>query len=203
MSFILEALRRSEQERRHLEDQGNASPLPLISRPRRRLPWLLLAALISINLITLAWLLLPRQPAAPPAMGETQTEATAAPLDRQLTPRGSSLAELAGEPPPPRQRASAGQAAPVPAQPPLQQGPSTEPAPPWLAELSASFRSSLPSIHIGMYVHARQPQARFVMIDGRQYREGQDLAPGLQLLEITAHGVILNYQGQRFQMPLR
>jgi general secretion pathway protein B len=54
-----------------------------------------------------------------------------------------------------------------------------------------------------MHVYAAQPAARFVLIDGRRYREGQDIATDLRLERITADGVVLSYQGQPFRMALR
>lgn len=193
MSFILDALRRSEQERRHLAD--DSSPLLPPGNTHRR-PWLtwLLSAVVAVNFIALAWLLL-HQPA----------DQAPAPVAIATTPAASktlSLTEIAGRPAAlPQPVIASAEPPPLPPQPMPE--PPPEVALPWLFELSDNFRRSLPSIQIGMHVHARQPQSRFVMIDGRQYREGQELAPGLQLVEITAQGMVLNYQGQDFQMPLR
>lgn len=199
MSFILEALRRSEQERRHHQDNSTSLLLPLESGRRRRgLPWLL-AGLIGANLAALAWLLL-REPSALPQESSTAgAESLLLAAGQEQAPT-ASLAELVGRPVPLAQPPVAADAPPQPAP---AAPPPPEAAPPWLFELSESFRQSLPPIEVGMHVYASQPRARFVMLDGRQYREGQELAPGLRLLEITAQGLILSYQGQRFQMPLR
>jgi general secretion pathway protein B len=76
MSFILDALKKSETDR-----QRQASPALFevkVATPRRRFPmWAVgLAVLLGVNLLALAWVLL-RQPAAPAA--EPMAAATAAP----------------------------------------------------------------------------------------------------------------------------
>ncbi|NLO79541.1 MAG: general secretion pathway protein GspB [Xanthomonadaceae bacterium] len=193
MSFILEALRRSEKERRRLESDDGSPLLPPGEQPRRRwLPWLL-AGLLSLNLAALAWLLL-RQPTPDP----DPAPAVAAAPDTA----SARLADLAGQP-----AAPAAKPAPTTALPPAPLQPTVvaapEPEPPWLFELSEEFRQALPSFQVGMHVYARQPQARFVLVDERTVREGQEIAPGLQLLEITPRGLILGFRGQRFQVPLQ
>ena len=182
MSFILEALRRSEKERRRLESDDGSPLLPPGEQPRRRwLPWLL-AGLLSLNLAALAWLLL-RQPTPDP----DPAPAVAAAPDTASAPAAKPAPTTA--------------LPPAPLQPTVVAAP--EPEPPWLFELSEEFRQALPSFQVGMHVYARQPQARFVLVDERTVREGQEIAPGLQLLEITPRGLSLGFRGQRFQVPLQ
>jgi general secretion pathway protein B len=79
MSFILDALKKSETDR-----QRQSAPALFevkVAAPRRRFPlWAIgLAALLGINVVVLAWLLM-RQPAAPPAT------AAASPAQSNLPP---------------------------------------------------------------------------------------------------------------------
>lgn len=81
MSFILDALKKSESDR-----QRQASPALFevkVAAPRRRFPlWAVaLGALLVINVVVLSWVLLRRQDAPPPVT----TAATAAPLPSAAT----------------------------------------------------------------------------------------------------------------------
>jgi len=42
---------------------------------------------------------------------------------------------------------------------------------------------------------------RVVLIDGRRVREGDEISPGLRLLEIRRDGSVLELDGQRFLLP--
>jgi len=45
------------------------------------------------------------------------------------------------------------------------------------------------------------PAERFVFVNMRKYVEGQTLAEGPTLEEITTDGVVLNHRGTRFLLP--
>jgi general secretion pathway protein B len=156
---------------------------------RRWLPWAL-ALLVCLNAAALAWLLLRQTPAPPPA-------ATAVADPAPISQNAPALAELTGRPdtlaPPPV-------AAPQPIQPASPPPPRVEPDAPLLSSMSDSFRRALPELGINVHVYAEQPSARFVMIDGRSYREGQTVADGLILEHITRDGVILSHRGQYFRV---
>lgn len=90
MSFILDALKKSETDR-----QRQASPALFevkVAAPRRRLPvWAMaLAGLLAVNVAVLAWVLM-RQPAAPaatPATGPSASPAAAATATTTVTDPG-------------------------------------------------------------------------------------------------------------------
>lgn len=67
-------------------------------------------------------------------------------------------------------------------------------------ELPASVQQGLPDILIAGHIYSNNPSSRMVNINGKILREGQSIAGGLRLEDITEYGVVLNYQGYRFRM---
>ncbi|HEX5207450.1 MAG TPA: general secretion pathway protein GspB [Steroidobacteraceae bacterium] len=92
MSFILDALKKSESDRQR---QSGPSLFEVkVAPPRRRLPlWAVaIAVLLAINLIVIAWMLL-RHPAAPnPATAAESAPSAAAPVVARAAPSASPAA---------------------------------------------------------------------------------------------------------------
>jgi general secretion pathway protein B len=65
-------------------------------------------------------------------------------------------------------------------------------------ELTA--RGSLPALHLDLHVYAAQPQQRFIFVNSRKYREGETMAEGPQVEQITADGAVLSFRGNRFKL---
>ena len=59
-------------------------------------------------------------------------------------------------------------------------------------------RGALPELRLELHVWSSLPQERFVFVNGRRYREGDSLAEGPAVEEITRDGVVLNSGGNRF-----
>ena len=100
---------------------------------------------------------------------------------------------------PPRVASSAGLpllAAPLPAT-----APASAPRLPTLAELPETVRRELPVFTLGGSVYAEQASQRMVIINGQVMREGERLAPELLLQQIRLKSVLLDYRGQRFELP--
>lgn len=71
------------------------------------------------------------------------------------------------------------------------------------AELPAEIRRDLPNILIAFHQYSSAPADRRVMINNVVLRQGELIAPGLKLEQITADGVILSYMGYQFQRGVR
>lgn len=191
MSYILDALRRSEQERRRLRDPAGLTSPEVLQKPRRWLPWAVIL-LLGINMAALGWLLLRDTP------DPTPQEAVVTPVPAARP--APALAELAGRPESLRSTTET-----LPAKSATEPADSAATAnepdvPPLLSSLSDSFQRSLPAMDINVHVYAERPSSRFVLIGGRSHREGQLIADGLRLERITPDGLILSYQGQRFRI---
>lgn len=76
----------------------------------------------------------------------------------------------------------------------------TVPALPFFEELPASVQGDLPKLKCAGHTYSAIPQDRLIIINSSIKREGDPVAPGLRLEEITWEGVIFNFRGLRFQM---
>ena len=215
MSFILDALKKSESER-----QRQAGPALLemrIVRPARRLPiWaLVVGVLLIISVGVLAWLAW--RPAPAPATAMTQAAPAANAAMGSTAPVGAP--HVATRPTlAPSTLATPPAATPTLVQPPSQtvnaatdSNPAdTEPAvaPPagsaHEATGSANLRNyaelggSLPELRLDLHVYAANPAERYAFINMHKVREGDVTAEGVQVKEITRDGVVLDYHGTEF-----
>ena len=72
-----------------------------------------------------------------------------------------------------------------------------------MAELPVSIQQELPVMSITVHAHAAKPGDRLVGINNRLLREGDEVAPGLRLEQITGDGMILSYRGYNFRRGIR
>lgn len=70
---------------------------------------------------------------------------------------------------------------------------------PNLHELPLSLQRELPKMSFSMLIYSSKPADRMISINGRMMHEGQEIASGLKLEEITPEGAILNFRGHRFR----
>lgn len=209
MSFILDALKKSETDR---QSQGSAefSGVPTRPQPERLPRWLwLVALLLAINLVVLISLLLR------PEAAVTSTPAPGQPVVTQTPPAAAAPASFrdqvasAQQRPPAQQPASQPPAEPVPTQqlvaPVLiSQNPSSVPASsiyPTYQEVLARGFLDLPDLHLDIHVYSGDPEDRFAFINMRKLREGSRLSEGPEVIEITPDGVVLRADGQLFLLP--
>ena len=203
MSFILDALKKSEAER-----QRQAGPALLemrVVRPRRRWPmWALTGGVLLVlsNVVLLIWVLL-RTPSPPPPA--TATAATPGPAPSPPT-SAPPLATAPSLPPAPIT------AAPDTAAPGFNAGESANPnpadllpaAPPVTAYSTqglqnyAQLSGSLPPLRLDLHAYAARPADRYAFINMRKVTEGVTTAEGMRVLEITPEGVVLSYRDTEF-----
>jgi general secretion pathway protein B len=230
MSFILDALKKSESDRQR---QSGPALFEVKVAPRRtRLPlWALaLALLLAVNLVILAWMLL-RHPAAraEASLDAATLHPAPAPTALPATTPSASLPAVAATPgaavtalP-----ASAPLSAPAPLaaapnnsaaeQNPEDLAPATEPAAapalsthvrrgtadgvPLYQDWAATSGASIPALRLDLHVYAARPEERFVMINMHKLREGDSLPEGVHVDSITPEGAVLSYSGARFLLP--
>lgn len=77
-----------------------------------------------------------------------------------------------------------------------------EMAVPHLVDLPESVKRSIPNLKYSGHVYSSLPSHRKVIINGSDIREGDLIADNLLLDEITADGVILQYNEHRFRIDL-
>ena len=199
MSFILDALKKSESERHR-----NSGPVLMdvrIAPPRRRLPawaWVIIAVLVA-NFMVLAWLLW-LSPSKPQGNGQATADAPAAvPAQSQSASARPApvLPEPSLPPPLPPQAVTStapatGAALPTAAMPAIDTG-----SLPRYQDLVSSG-IALPVIQLNLHVHDAQPASRYVLLNGQKLHEGESMPDGLKVLQIVPSGVALEMHGQRF-----
>jgi general secretion pathway protein B len=72
-----------------------------------------------------------------------------------------------------------------------------------MAELPLALQQELPAMAISFHAYSGNPRDRLVGIDNRMLREGDDVAPGLKLEQITPEGMILGYKGYSFRRGVK
>ncbi len=198
MSYILDALRKAEQERLLGQPPAlTAAPPP--ADPARNRFWHGLTVLgLGLNAVLLAFFLgrsplVSEPPSATPPMA-----VPSAPLAPRSLPVASEASERDGPPVAPRQEPVRPTATPGSVPP----APVPEPAPP-LETLSADRRRDMPALNLDIHIHSADPDKRFVVINGRRYREGERLSEGPVLESVTRDGAILRQDGRRFRLSVR
>jgi general secretion pathway protein B len=222
MSFILDALKKSEIERQR-QLQPGLIDAPTAARRRAIPAWVwVLAGLLGINVVILAVLLM-RSPAAPASNPRTAAAEARPSPSPQAAPSTEHFSPLDNAPVyapeiPVPESSAAHDTAPAAAAPaPRAEAPARTPprAPPLLnddapddnemlpsiSELTLTGNQSLPDIHLDVHVYATRAADRFVYINMRKYREGAVLQEGPTLERIRRDGVVLNYNGLRFFVP--
>lgn len=209
MSFILDALKKSENERQRRREPTVAD-IPY-GRPRRsQTVWMVaIVVLLLVNLGALVFMLRPQgvqppaatsaQPTPPPTVpAPSPAAASAAPAQpaevRPLAAEASSDA-VDGE----------GEIMPVesPDEPKLVRSiaaPQTGNVP-TLAALGGAGALNLPELRLDIHVYSATPAERFVFINMRKYSEGQAIAEGPKVQRIAGDGVVLDYGGRQFLLP--
>jgi general secretion pathway protein B len=95
--------------------------------------------------------------------------------------------------------------APVPeASDPPYSPPAEQPAVPQAAALpdaeEVAARGGVAALHLDLHVYVAQPQQRFIFVNSRKYKEGDTLAEGPLVEQITPEGAVLNFRGSRFKL---
>lgn len=211
MSFILDALRKSEHERQRGAVPG-ISNVPLAAARRETPRWMLvLVAALGVAVIGLggAWWRSSRVATPAPAVVSVPLEvpAAAAPETRaaRVEPApppavATPLAPATAEAPPTARAETARDApsfVPAPARPTAREPDSDLPTLPSPTALAAEG-IAIPQLHLELHAYSERATERFVFINGRKYVEGEQLAEGPRLLSIERTGAVLSQQGRRF-----
>lgn len=93
----------------------------------------------------------------------------------------------------------------VPAEPSPQPVPPVEPVTPSarpLKQMPPSFRSEFPKLVVEVHVYDDNPLRRFILVNGKKYRETDTLLEGPRVVEITPDGVIVEHRGSQVLLEL-
>jgi len=229
VSYILDALRKSEEERQRgiVPDVLTVQRAATKAAEKRRFLSFFLLAVLLFNACVVAWWLSPWQPAKREAVREKNKVAGSETM--AVSPATNTKVVAQGGPAPlphPVQRkevsggtsSSAGKekasetlalmpqtTAKQPVSDPQGggQGGDKERKLPTLKELPSSVQEGLPELSISLHYYASNPASRIVSVNDRTMREGEELTVGLKLEEITQDGAIFSYRGYRFHIGLK
>lgn len=219
MSLILEALRKSEAERRRGEAPNVYSELSPSPRVRHAtMPiwiWIVLSALVVV--LAAVWMMMrrPQQPATPvvaaapksaPRSVVPRRSAATLPSVSHLSPASVATAPAAVSPairkPGAQAPATAVATMSAPAPPaasiPAQEDKTTM----QLSDLSANERKALPPLKLSMHMWNDDRAQRFVILDGNRLREGDRIGDAV-VTSINSDGVVLDWNGRRIKLPIR
>ena len=213
MSYILDAIKKADQQRRRGEVPTLTSAAPTTAK---RPAWALYGAL-GLGLLVLGvgigWWSPWRTEPPPIARSQVRLAEVSAPrtvpalkpAPRQEAPAAAIDFAQPPTPGPAPVAVRAEGAAPPSHVLPTKAGGETQSASPPEAklgtrsELPMSIQQELPPLSIAMHVYSAQPRDRLVSVDNRLLREGDSIATDLKLEEILPDGMIFSYRGLRFR----
>ena len=223
MSYILDALKKADQERTLGEVPDLEAAHWGERRQKRSYRWVwVVGALLLFNGVLLFMLIGRDEPIEPvvdrlPEMAESPAVKPVVPVPRTenaVTPPSSEIVRprepvyvppatvVTQRPTTVKPPASAFDESPPaftpPTAPPAMQTPAqTSGVPDW-NDLSLEFRSGLSLPHLDVHVYSENPKKRFILVDLQKFREGDTLDNGAVLEEILPGSIRLYYQGTRF-----
>ena len=202
MSYILDALRKSEEKRTKSGAQPARPGFTFVkdSQPTKKNKFafgLILTSFMLVSAVILGagwwW---------------SQKEQTVTEVNSTTAPPVKAVAEIATEKPPesfpeasppePSTTASGSMS------PPQLLVPSVQPADeiPYLEDMSNEFQQKIPTLSFSGHVYSDEPGLRMIMINDAVAREGDPVGTELTLHEITADGVVMGFQETRFRVKL-
>ena len=205
MSFILDALKKSEAERQRQNAPGIAS-IPERHKAKTSGKWIwLVTGLLAVNLLALGALLLWKSGGQAPV--ETPIAST------QLEPPAATFSEMVTE----VKRSQRSVSPPAEVQQQTEDDAVTTAAPPAPAEnamrgqvntgletfndLRVKGELQLPDMHLDIHVYSGAPEDRFVFVNMAKYKENATLSEGPVVKEITPDGVVLQHRDKVFLLP--
>ena len=201
MSYILDALRKSQAERERGRVPGlDAQPEPgpraaAAPADARRTGGLLAVAGVGLALVLgAAWWWRPAPVVATVAPATVAPAVVAPPLQ---APVQAPLPVVVSAPP-----TVAPTPAPTPASVPAPVLATTAPRAVPLAQLAADQRRDLPPLVLGGSIWSESALGRFVIVNGQVVREGETAAPGVVLEQITPRSLLVRWRALRIELPL-
>lgn len=181
MSYILDALRKSERDRQPT-DLATLTPVQRSRSQKRSNRWLIsLVLVLAGNMVLLVYLTFGRGALDNLVPASTSTSASAGSLPTGSFERNATDTNVQQLDTSPIATDPLGVEEAVTIRPAVQ---------------TDEMRQLLASLTFTSHVFADDPALRSVMIDGRFFREGDSPQQGVALVSITSTGVVLRYRGR-------
>ncbi|MES1195787.1 MAG: general secretion pathway protein GspB [Steroidobacter sp.] len=222
MSFILDALKKSERER---EQQSQGHQPDVIYRRSHTQPVWMIAVIVlllaNMALVTFLWLRGGHQQQGPLITVNNSVPATSTVSSAPVSsPANSEVRSLQNETQPQDETAKILADAPTPEGPQLVRQIHPDDAAksganaminnypktsdsivPTLDNIGGNAALNLPALHLDVHVYSINAAERFVFINMKKYTEGQVLKEGPTLEHITPEGAVLKQGEQQFLLP--
>ena len=224
MSYILEALKKSQAERQlgelpsihapqvQLQGGGGASGAP------RGPLWLALGGVSVAVAAALLWwqpwqapvpapaaalAAVPPPPAAAPPLAQVVAApvAVAAPAAAPAPLPEAKPAPKREAPPAPAVAAAPAAPAPAVAAPAPAFAAAADEIVPGMRDLPEPIQRQIPPLVLGGYIYSKNPADRLLLIDKVLRHEGEELAPGLVLEKLQPKAAIFSFKGYRYRVP--
>jgi general secretion pathway protein B len=199
MSYILEALKKSDQQRQ----RGTTPTLQVaqltVAVPKRPMSvyYGLFAAAVLVAGIMIGWLR-PWQPGQTLPGTEPITAKSSIQIPQQAVP-----APLPAPLEMPGKTGTSNAAVPIPDKSARLAGVAQEQEAIPLNELPLPIQQEIPAMTVQLHAYSSNPSERLVSVNSIRLREGESLMSGLRLEQITPDGMIFSYKGYRFQRGIR
>ncbi|GMR21596.1 MAG: hypothetical protein BMS9Abin36_2198 [Gammaproteobacteria bacterium] len=72
---------------------------------------------------------------------------------------------------------------------------------PFLWELEAPLPQRIGELVVSIHVYATIPSQRILFLNDHEYRQGERMSNGVLVVEIVSEGVLLAFQGRHFKLP--
>lgn len=199
MSFILDALKKSETERQQ-QTGAEFSAVPSGSGDSQSFKWLwILVLLLLVNVAVLVGILMrpdgvADEPAATNDTPPQQTQSAQPSFEEKVAAAKQNQPELTS--------ASAVEQEPQPE--PAAARPTTRSSGARILtidEVRLNGALQMTDLHLDIHVYSDDPGERFVFINMAKHREQSKLEEGPVVVEIRPDGVILEHQGITFLLP--
>jgi general secretion pathway protein B len=211
MSYILEALKKSEQERNPDRVPDLSTHHEHVAQPAQKsFPWLwLVIALVLCNLFVVYWLFFKQgsvqtvQPVAVEQQAEPAKTVQPTVVEQKVEPEPEPV-----EPEPAQVKETIVKQPVVvsaPAPQPIHQQVQPEPRVlgfnelPHVSELSLAIQNQLPSLAFSTHIYV-EDGGSFVIINNKNLSNGSSLGNGLVLERIVREGVIFSYRNRYFTL---
>ena len=199
MSFILDALKKSETERQQ-QTSAEFSAVPSGSGDSQSFKWLwILALLLLVNIVVLVGVLMRPDGAADEkaAIGDAppqQAQTTEPSFEEKVAAAKQNQPELVVAP------AAEQEPQPEPvASRPATRSPTARVL--TIDEVRLNGTLQITDLHLDIHVYSDDPGERFVFINMAKHREQSKLEEGPVVVEIRPDGVVLEHQGTTFLLP--
>jgi len=220
MSYILDALRKSDQQRRQGAAPGlmTADSITHEERPQK-FSWLTVAAvLIFVTGITIGWLQAWQgTPPSPAPAVATPQDSSDVNLSAQYSrvPAAAAYILPPQSPSPARPQIEPELPQPIVIQPAAMVAQEPRPAATDITgvnpqtsivkkeELPADIRAGLPNISVSLHAYSSKSDNRMAIVNGKTLQEGDALTPGLILERITPEDMVFTYRGYHFRQGVQ